>query len=106
MLVVEVGRRRGSEQVSAVVVVVAEVDVDMVVMAGVKLEVEQVVVAARKAGPRVRWIHGACLLGGVGESAAMGTEGFKRKPAFAWAKGAFGLNVNLHNLMTVSVLFI
>jgi len=70
VLVVEVGRRRGSEQVSAVVVVVAEVDVDMVVMAGVKLEVEQVVVAARKAGPRVRWIHGACLLGGVGESAA------------------------------------
>jgi len=70
VLVVEVGRRRGSEQVSAVVVVVAEVDVDMVVMAGVKLEVEQVVVAAQKAGPRVRWIHGACLLGGVGESAA------------------------------------
>jgi len=37
VLVMEVGWRRGSEQVGAVVVVMAEMDVDMVVMAGVKV---------------------------------------------------------------------
>jgi hypothetical protein len=97
VLVVEVGRRRGSEQVGAVVVVVAEVDVDMVVMAGVKVEVEQVVVAARKAGSWVRWIHGACLLGGGRDGRRVGGDGtgaLKGNPAYAWAKGTFGLNIN------------
>lgn len=42
LVVVEVGRRRGSEQV---VVVVAEVDVDVVVVARVEVEVDQVVAA-------------------------------------------------------------
>jgi hypothetical protein len=55
LVVVEVGRRRGSEQV---VVVVAEVDVDVVVVARVEVEVDQVVVAAGKARLWVRRIHG------------------------------------------------
>lgn len=57
----EAGRRRG---IGEVVVVVAEMDVDMVVMEGVEMEVEHVVVAAGKAGPWLRRIHGAYLLGG------------------------------------------
>jgi hypothetical protein len=67
LLVMDAGRRRqrGSERVGAVVV--AEVDVDTVVMAGVEVEVEQVLVAARKAGPWLRRIHGARLLGGGGD---------------------------------------
>lgn len=86
----EAGRRRGTEEVGAVVVV-AEVDVDMVVMAGVEVKVEHVVVAARKAVPWVRRIHGACLLGGGGrDGRRVGGDDirgwFERKPAFARAK--------------------
>ena len=49
---------------------------------------EQVVVAARKAGPRVRWIHGACFLGGGRDGRRVDgeTEGFKRKPSFCVGK--------------------
>lgn len=62
LVVVEVGRRRGSERVDAVVVVVvaaAEVDVDVVVVARVEVEMDQVVVAARKGRLWVRRIHEA-----------------------------------------------
>jgi hypothetical protein len=58
LVVVEVGRRRGSEQVGVVVVAAAEVDVDVVVVARVEVEVDQVVVAAGKARLWVRRIHG------------------------------------------------
>lgn len=82
-LVVDAGRRRGSERVGAVEVV-AEVDVDMVVMAGVEVEVEHVLVA-RKAGPWLRRIHGACLFGGGGDGRRVGGDGtgcLERKSSF------------------------
>jgi hypothetical protein len=51
---------RGSERV----VVVAEVDVDLVVVAGIEVEVDMVV--AGKAGLRVRRIHGLVFVAAVG----------------------------------------
>jgi hypothetical protein len=65
LVVVEAGRRRRSEQVGAVVVMMAaaEVDVDVVVVARVEVEVDHVVVAAGKARLWVRRIHVASTLG-------------------------------------------